>query len=372
MAQPIRVAVIIHPTWHVHREALLGVAEVAHAGLGWQLDEHWPDRMGADALAGCAGIICGTFDHRQVSAAVAASRLPTVGWSRTYAKQASCVVVPDDEAIGQVAADHLLAQGYTRFAFLGEMGWSSADDRRRGLTRRLREHGHAAEQGVWSEDAASAAGWLLGLPSGTGLLLSSDSLARAVVDQIEGAGRCLGTDLGVLGVNADPFANAHVGGRLSSIRSPWREVGAASAAQLARMLGGRPPSGPLLRLPPGEVVRRMSTVPAQAILDGEAVLAWIGQNAHRRIDVGDLVAHTGLSRRTVERQIRRLTGCSPSDQIRIARVELAKGLLGSGRLAPEAVAQRCGFTSLRQLTAAFRAVVGVPPAVWQARRRDGA
>jgi LacI family transcriptional regulator len=369
MGQPIRVAVIIHPTWHVHREALLGVAEAASAGLGWHLDEHWPERMGAGALAGCAGIICGTFENPRVAAAVAAAGVPVIAWSRLHAARATCVVIPDDPAIGHTGADHLLSQGYTRFAFLCNKGRGSSEERRRGLNQRLHEHGRSVEQAMWDGDSQAAKAWLLGLRSGTGLMLSSDDLAREVVDIIEGGGRCLGTDIGVLGVNADPFVNAHVGGRLSSIRSPYREVGAASAVELARLLGGKPPSASVVCLPPGEVAQRMSTVPAQAVLDGEAILAWIGQNAHRQIDVGDIVAHTGLSRRTVERQIQRLTGRTPAEQIRVARVELAKGLLGAGKLTPDAVATRCGFSSPRQMSAAFRAVVGLAPAAWQLQRR---
>lgn len=369
MAPPIRIAVIIRPTWHIHREALLGVAEAITGGLGWHLDEHWPERMANDALAGCAGVLCGVFDHPRIAAMVAAARLPTIAWSSRFAGRATATVACDDRAIGRLAADHLLAQGYIAFAMLGDAGRRSDAERRAGFCERLGGLGHAVAAAELRDGQEADPAWLARLPAGTGLLLGHDGCARPVFAALEERGRRIGAEIGVLGVDADPFASAHVGGRLSSVRAPWREVGAASAALLARLLAGEPPPAAPLLLPPGNVVALASTRREAAQVSGDAILAWIAQNAHRPIDVGDIVRHTGLSRRTVERQIHHLTGRSPAGEIRRARIELAKAALLRRGAEVGAVAAACGFANPRQLSAALRAATGLTPAAWQERHR---
>jgi AraC-like DNA-binding protein len=79
----------------------------------------------------------------------------------------------------------------------------------------------------------------------------------------------------------------------------------------------------------------------------------------------------GVSTRSLQRHLHEL-GTSFRRETHRSRLELSKGLLLDGELKIAAVAHRVGFSTEANFIASFRRKMGVPPAEWRRRRRDGA
>ena len=76
----------------------------------------------------------------------------------------------------------------------------------------------------------------------------------------------------------------------------------------------------------------------------------------------DFIKLTNLSRRTLERRVRKLLGRSPKEEITRVQLESAKRLLVDTNLPVVAVAEKCGFSQPRYFSQVFHVRVRMPPA----------
>jgi LacI family transcriptional regulator len=120
------------------------------------------------------------------------------------------------------------------------------------------------------------------------------------------------------------------------------------------MSGGKAPAKPLL-IPPVSVITRQST-DTMAISDHALIsaLAFIRQNVRRPIQVRDVAARAGVSRRVLERRFEETLGRSPAAHIGKVRLDQVKALLVDTDLPVNDVAEKCGFCSPEYMTAIFR------------------
>lgn len=88
---------------------------------------------------------------------------------------------------------------------------------------------------------------------------------------------------------------------------------------------------------------------------------WIVAHPAERASLDDLARLAGMSARNLTRVFRRSTGVSVGDFVARVRLELARGLLHDPGLTVEAVAERCGFDSARQLRRLWKAAHGTTP-----------
>lgn len=76
---------------------------------------------------------------------------------------------------------------------------------------------------------------------------------------------------------------------------------------------------------------------------------WIIRNPEARATIEELAEVAGISPRSLTRNFRKATGISIHDFATRVKLELAKTLLHDPSLTIEAIAQRCGFATARQL-----------------------
>jgi len=88
---------------------------------------------------------------------------------------------------------------------------------------------------------------------------------------------------------------------------------------------------------------------------------WIVANPTERPTLAGLAAVAGMSARNLTRVFRQSTGVSVGEFSSRVRLELAGGLLHDPHLTIEAVAERCGFESARQLRRLWRRAFGASP-----------
>lgn len=89
-------------------------------------------------------------------------------------------------------------------------------------------------------------------------------------------------------------------------------------------------------------------------------------NPADRATIEELAAVAGMSGRSLTRAFRRATGISINDFATRVRLELARTLLNDPTLTIEAVAQRCGFATARQLRRVWTSHFGGTPSAVRA------
>lgn len=95
--------------------------------------------------------------------------------------------------------------------------------------------------------------------------------------------------------------------------------------------------------------------------------SWTSRN-HGRIDVQQMAAEVGWSRRHLEDQFHHHVGISPKAAARMWRLRHALGLLAAGHPAA-IVAQRCGFYDQAHLNRDIKNMIGCTPGEFLRRRR---
>jgi DNA-binding LacI/PurR family transcriptional regulator len=138
--------------------------------------------------------------------------VPLVLFNRYVAARSAPGVTSDNRAGGRTAADHLLAQGRSNFAYVGGLANTSTNrDRRRGFTERLKRGGHQTQVALdkeysyeWGYEAAAA---VLEHSQVDAAFCGNDIIAMGLMDglRIRG-GRKIPDDIAVVGFDDIPAA----------------------------------------------------------------------------------------------------------------------------------------------------------------------
>lgn len=94
------------------------------------------------------------------------------------------------------------------------------------------------------------------------------------------------------------------------------------------------------------------------------VMAYAIAHLHS-VDIDDLAAEAGLSRRTFDRRFRDQTGISPLQWLVDQRILRAQNLLESTDLTVDAIARQVGLATAVSLRPTFRRIVGVSPQAYR-------
>lgn len=282
----------------------------------------------------------------------------------------------DDEAIGRLAAEHLLARGYRNFAFVGLRDAHYATQRLDGFRAVVGEVPVYWEEfrdwrqydEYWRDPDEDMVGWLAGQAAPVGIFTAHDPTGRHVLEAAAQAGLEVPFAVGVISANDDETVCQMARPALSSIRLPWNRLAAEAVRMIEEAWAGGSPTSPVL-VPPLQIVARESSS-YEAVADPmvRRAMGLLGDGIASIASVEEWAALTGVSRRVLERKFQASLGRSPHAMIRHERVERAKSLLTSTDLSVAAIAERCGFQSNERLTVNFRDVVGVPPAAYRRRQ----
>jgi LacI family transcriptional regulator len=362
---------------------LQGVARYAERYGPWSLylGQHGKyESLSLPRVGGLDGCIA-----RLTSAALAeevrAAGLPAVNvsWSR-HGGRGIAVCTSDGGRTGTLAADYFLERGHSRFGYYGPPPSPDYQDLcRTAFGDALKRAGHpcsvfeaprTAARPDWVRLREGLAAWLLGLEKPAAVLTFDSLYGREVTEACVHAGLRVPVDVSVLAGEHDELFSSIAVPRLSTIDlSPWR-IGYEAAGLLDRLMAVEPPPAPVLIPPAG--VRESQSTSALAIRDPllREALHYIRTHAAEPIQVADVVRHVAASRRLLEYRFRSFLGCSPADEIRRARLERARQLLGDRDLPIQAVAERCGFRHPEVFARSFRRAYGVTPSDY--RSREGA
>ena len=305
--------------------------------------------------------------------------IPTIDLDDQAPSSGLPTVQSDQEAIGTLAAGHLLERGFTHFAFLGypEFEWS----RRRlvGFAGAVRAAGHLCEiappslpvswghqQPEWEAEVEGMARWIAGLPRPVGLLACNDYRGNQVLDACRRADIAVPEEVAVIGVDNEVLACELARPPLSSVVPDCRRIGYEAAEMLGRIMRREPPATLSRVVPPSGIVTRQST---EVTAISDPVLAeamrFIREQACSGIRVDDVLEVAGVSRSVLQRRFRAGFGHTVHDAIAAVRLQRAKRLLSETDMPLAEVAERAGYSQAEYLSTFFKKATGLSPSVYR-------
>jgi LacI family transcriptional regulator len=363
-----RVLAILNMGTAWSRGVLRGFMAAAHERRWTVL--HYPPPVDLAALVQrfAPSVILIGPDSGKVPSAIRAA-IPVVSVALDLGSEGVVSVYPDEERIGVLALEHLMATGLRQVSTFCLDGSEFGLARSRAFVARAQKAGARVAVGWGSEgapspgrgeDAEGIISWLLGLPKPCGVFTCADHWARIVARYIRLAGLRVPDDIALVGVDNDLVECELLAPALSSVMVPWTELGNHAARLVQRLINGQRIERQRWLVPPLGVAPRRSTE-VFAIEDALVAHAvrWIRQNAHQHLNVPMVAAAVGGGRKRLERRFRRSLDRTVQEEIRRARVETAKKLLGMS-----------GFSNAALLSVAFKREVGMSPGVYRRRARE--
>lgn len=356
-----RIFVSLAMNYSFSRELWRGIVRYSYENSRWAIFPGATTDLDAEHLAEYDGII-GMIVSQKEAERLLAHGLKVVNVSNRGYAVAS--VVNDDNEIGKLAANYLMNKGYKHFAFLGDTTYLS-QARLEGFRDQLATKEHSCFEMINVSDI-EVRNWLEQTEISTAILCTDDYNSFKVMRNCWLKDIPVPQHLAILGVNNDETYCLSSSIGLSSVMLASEKIGFLAASLLDDLLNDRASPDTIIRVPPLNVISRIST-DMQSIQDSlvRKALCYIQDNVHRSIRVNDLLDYLSVSRRTLERRFKEKLGHSPHFAINRARVEVAKKLLEATDMKMEDIAEHCGFSEARILYRNFRLVAGVSPAKYR-------
>ena len=394
MERQKRIAVAAERSSAYGRGFIRGVAEIAEQHSEWSLVLVDPLQAASKASNGFDGWICRVADARTAKA-LAQCGSPVVDCLCAIPEPKFATVKTDADAIGRLAAEHLMRHRFTNFAFCGYRRVVFSDRRRNAFATFLEKnvirpyiyrpplhlHNRFGRDFLLGDrvesppDFADLSKWLERLPKPVGVFCCDDLRASQLLTACQSLGFSVPSDVAILGVDDDPIYCMFSTPRLTSIDPDAVAIGRTAATTMDKMLSDRKAAAnpPNITVPPVDVVERASTdtYPDAPPWFAEAI-AFIRSDAVKGISASDVFRHVGFSRTLVERAFRDNISSSVQKQITKARIDEAKRLLDTTALPVKEIAALSGFSSLEYLSRAFSAATGLSPSAWRERSVNGA
>ena len=278
----------------------------------------------------------------------------------------------DNDSLARDAAEHLLQLGFAHFAFYGRRDLDISRERFRLFAGRLRQRGIGCDrflappdlstESAWGENERRLSAWLRRRKRPLAVVAESDHVAVQVLEACRAARLRVPRDVAVLGIGNDETLCSLTRPRLSSVLSPYEEIGYRAAERLDNLIRGKACPDPEVLVPSGGVVARAST---DTVASSDPLIAralhFIRSRPGERVTVEQVLDHVQASRRTLEYRFREHLDCTPAEAIRQSRLQYLKNLLVETDLPIGRVVLRSGFESHAAMSAFFRRHMGMNP-----------
>ena len=382
MSQRLRIALIVETSLVYGRRILQGVAEYVHAHQPWAifLDQRedqspvptWLERWQGD------GIICRMTNIR-LAEAVARTGVPIVDLN-DYVDLGLQGVWSDHEAIGRLAAQHLLDCGFRQFAFCGFIGQRWSIRRREGFARFIEESGNVCHvyesrwnqrhSRPWEQSRQKLAAWLKSLPKPIGIMAGNDLRGQQVLDACREAEIVVPDEAAVIGVDNDELLCSLCDPPLSSVIPNAERIGYEAASVLEQLIGGtRPTQRERLIAPLGIATRQSTDILAIGDANIAAAVRLIRESACKGLTVSEIARRTAVSRSVLERGFHKYLGRTPQAEIRLVQINRIKELLFQTELPLSRIAELTGYDHPEYMCVVFKREVGCTPGHYRQQSR---
>ena len=370
------VGVAVDSVNNYGRLILRGIHRYANARREWLLHEEMrPATIDFSRWPKCDGAIFAGLVSKSAARLCRKSRF-AVSCSSTTDPGLMPVVSADNQAIGRMAAEHLLDRRIKHFGYYGAFDTTSRE-RLEGFTSAIEARGFSCD--AWGGDVQTEEmwdhrhwpkllRWVESLPKPVGIMTRDDSPGTDL------AAACLSADIivpdqvAIVSVNNDDIICESAWPPLSSVEVDFTRLGYLAARQLDTLLhGGTVPANERrLLVQPTAVFARLSS-DVQSVDDTalSTAIAYIREHARSACSVGDVLRVVPVSRSWLERQFQEKLGRTPHDEIVRVRMEHARRLLVETGEPIRRVSERCGFGAVQNFNRSFTQHEGVSPAAFR-------
>lgn len=326
------------------------------------------------------GIIAAVYRKDQISM-LQKKGIPVVNTAAELKDMPFPSVSFDNEAIGKMAAEHLLEHNLDRFAFIGPEGWAYSRHRCSGFAKTLAKHKAPCSE-FWIHSAFTSKqpneSWtesshyldvLDQLQPPVGVLVTNDRVGYGILQACHQLGLRVPEDICLISVGNDETLCNLASPNLSSISLSGEECGYKIAALLDAQMRGKPLKSDSILIPPERVVLRNSS---DFLTVGDCYVAntlrYIRNHAGQFIDVSDVMNIMPISRRALERRFLRIVGHGIYKEISRCHVERAKELLEQTDWPISRIARESGFNATNRFEDTFRAETGMSATAYRKKQ----
>jgi LacI family transcriptional regulator len=378
MTRRPHVALIVETSSAYGRRVLRGITAYVRSHQPWSifLEQRALTTRPPGWLEGWKGdgIISRATDRRLAEALVR-SRIPVVDLTDRHGDAGFPQIRSDDEAIGRLAAEHLLGRGFRCLAFCGFERESWSKRRLDAFAEAAREAGASCDRFEtpwfgsdvsWEDEQADLTAWLKGLPRPVGVMACNDVRGQHVIDACARIGVAVPEEVAVIGVDDDSLLCELCDPPLSSVIANPERVGYLAAELLDALIRGERPESRVQTVEPLGIATRQSTdVAAIDDPDIALVVKLVRENACKGLNVDDLLAAVPLSRSILERRLRKHVGLSPLGLIRQTQIKRIQQLLVETDLPLDQIGPLAGFKHPEHMSVVFKREVGQTPGAYR-------
>ena len=370
-----RKRVLLALGWHSYR-LHRGVARYADQAR-WILNIEMERTGQLPAYWDGDGAICVLGMDKKKDRQILALKIPTVTIGPVIADGVPRVF-PDNELIGQQAAEHFLTRGFKHFAYYICSGGPSEEIRAAEFKNALKEHDVTIHSLDWTskpEDIQSSSrariNWLteklINLPKPLAIATEFDDRGTEVLQACENAGIRVPEEVAVLGADNDDLVCEFAPVPLSSIDTDVERQGYEAAALLDRMMNGDPAPKRAILIPPnGVVIRKSSDMLGVQHPHVATALNRIWQNYQEPVTTEQLCKGIPMSYRRLHDAFVKHIGRTMAEELRRCRIEHAQRLLIDPEMfLMEDIAERAGFSSAGQMARVFAHFLGTSPSKYR-------
>jgi LacI family transcriptional regulator len=382
---PFRMQLICDTNLEYFRNVILGARHYGFTTGRMVLVDRWIAREEETNLAATVrrdridGIIA-QVQEKRFEDQLMRLPVPVVNISNALTPSRLPLVTQDDDAVGRLAAEHLLARGCAVFGFWGQVASSFSDERKRGFqaalqnklpgARCIETEGPPIAEETGAPLIRRMARWLKRLPRPLGIFTVLDTFALHLLRAAQGLGLRVPEDAAILGAGDDEFWVEFESIPLSSVKLPSRQIGYEAAALLDTLMTKGKKHARNQHLPVTEVAARRST--DVLFVEDEAVtraVAYIREHAAENVYVENVVRAAGISRSGLQARFKRALGRSMLDEIQSTRIARVRLLLRTTGMKLSAIAEACDFPDTPRLHVLFRQHTGQTPGQYRAMFR---
>jgi LacI family transcriptional regulator len=290
-------------------------------------------------------------------------------------------VLPDNQAIGRLGAEHFIGRGFEHFAFYTQDNQAPVvRERMAGFRNAVVKAGRNFHLVDYTDNMARGDAqqrllkWLgrqfTKLPKPIGAMAQYDGDANDIVRACQLAGLSVPDNVAVVGADNDAIYAELGPVPLSSVVTNREMIGFKGAELLDRLMRGeKRPKDPIRIQPDGVIVRQSSDIVAVTDVHVAKAVDFIIRSHQRQITVDDVVSASGASRRNLYIKFASHVGHSIQQEIVRQRLEQAKLRLRDRNAKLQTIADECGFGDASQLSKIFKHHLGI--SVSQFRQEHG-
>lgn len=383
---PFRVTVCVDATKTMGRAAFQGVVGyIRKANCEWVLHSSSGNRLWlpteTDNLP--IGELDGIISFASNDSTIKKIRKSGVCWVSIFDDPPDSsipAVLSDNDAIGCLAARHLVELQLRKFVYYGTDLVNNSEARFRGFAAFLAEknagvpvHIKVGVEDVMRSSSGDRRNYLRRLGKellvithdgrdALGVFAYSDNMGVTVIDACREVGLAVPEKVAVIAVATDEIICELSVPPLTTILQDARTIGQESAAMLDVLLRRKvPKTRRVIVSPLGVNVRTSTDIVATEDPYVIKAVRVIRERFRDKLNVEDICEALKMSRRVFEERFRLAFGRSPHEEIMRTRIRHAENLLAQTSDTNITIALESGFASDRRFEENFRKIVGMSP-----------